>query len=59
VVEIGGIPMNNDTRQAQPKPEPSKGPLKNEPTPEQARKEKERMEQQATQPEVPKRSGAV
>lgn len=41
--------QERDPKQGEAKPEPSTGPLKNEPTPERAREEKRRMEEEAAQ----------
>jgi hypothetical protein len=54
--------MNNSSpkpHETDPKPEPSPGPLKNEPTPERAAEEKKKHDEQASELSVPKPSGAV
>lgn len=53
--------MSNKPNESQPdtKPEPSKGPLENEPTPKHAAEHKQQQEQQAAEIAQPKPSGAV
>ena len=52
------IEKNDKNASAEPKPVPSPGPLKNEPTPERAAEEKKRQEANA-ETARPKTSGAV
>lgn len=52
--------MSNEKNEPpESRPEPSTGPLKNEPTPERAREEKQKQSEQAAEIAKPKPSGAV